>query len=99
MINVGEAELQTDSPAPVKGVGCHQAQTSAGCASALSGPDSKSAADLGAAATQNKDGPRLDPYKSSRLAEPSMETTLLIDYTIVLMYCISKSPGLARLSL
>lgn len=63
------------------------------------GPDSKSAADLGAAATQNKGGPRLDPHKSSRLAEPSMETTLLIDYTIVFMYCISKSPGLARLSL
>lgn len=97
LINVGKAALQT-APRP-------QLKESAAIRlkrlrRAL-GPRtrSKSAADLRSAATPNKGGPCLDLHKSSRHTQPSMETILLIDYTIVLMYCISKGPGLARLRL
>lgn len=92
VINVGKAELQTaPQPRLKKSAAIRLKRLQA----VLPGLHSKSAADLRSAATQNKGGPRLDPPGSSRHTEPSMETILLIDYTIVLVYCTSKSPGLA----
>lgn len=100
LINVGKAELQTAPQPQLKQSAAIRLKRLQAVQRAL-GPRrrSKSAADLGCAATQNKGGLCLDPHKSSRHTEPSMETILLIGYTIVLMYCISKSPGLARLRL
>lgn len=99
-MNVGKAELQTAPQPQLKESAAIRLKRVQAMRRAP-GPRlrCKSAADLRSAATQNKGGPCLDPHKSSRLTEPSMETILLIDYTIVLMYCISKSPGLARLRL
>lgn len=100
LINVGEAELQTAPQPRLKKSAAIRLKRLQAAACAL-GPrlHSKSAADLRSAATQNKGGLCLDPHKSSRHTQPSMETILLIDYAIGLMYCISKSPGLARLRL
>lgn len=100
LINVGKAELQTGPQPRLKKSAAIRLKRLQAAQRAL-GPrlHSKSAADLLSAATQNKGGPCLDPHKSSRHNEPSMETILLTDYTIVLMYCTSKSPGLAGLSL
>lgn len=96
MINVGKAELQTAPQPRLKKSAAIRLKRLQAVPRTL-GPrlHSKSAADLRSAATQNKGGPRPDPHKSSRHTEPSMETILLIDYTIALMYCTSKSPGLA----
>lgn len=100
LINVGKAELQTAPQPQLKQSAAIRLKRLQAVQRAL-GPRrrSKSAADLGSAATQNKGGLCLDPHKSNRHTEPSMESILLIGYTIVLMYCISKSPGLARLRL
>lgn len=91
-MNVGKAELQTAPQPQLKESAAIRLKRVQAMRRAL-GPRlrRKSAADLRSAATQNKGGPCLDPHKSSRLTQPSMETILLIDYTIVLMYCISKS--------
>lgn len=92
MINVGKAELRTAPQPRLKKSAAIRLKRARTLGPRL---HSKSAADLRSAATQNKGGPRPDPHKSSRHTEPSMETILLIDYTIALVYCTSKSPGLA----